>query len=162
MEILFLILGIVCLLTGLAGAFLPTPGPPLSFLGLLLLEWSEYATFSPLILWTLGFVTLVVLVLDYLIPIWGTKKFGGSNYGGIGAVVGGIIGLVFIPAVGLFLGTFIGAFLGELIAGADSKVALRAAVGSFVGFMTGMVIKVVLCVAMIVYAVIALVIDASA
>lgn len=149
MEILLLILGFVALTAGLAGAFLPIPGPPLSFIGLLLVQWSGFAQFSISVLGTLGFITLVISVLDYYIPIIGTKKFGGSRFGSIGTVVGMLLGLVLFPGIGLFLGAFLGAFVGELIGRAPWQIALRAAVGSFLGFLTGIVLKVILCLVMI-------------
>jgi len=153
MDILLLIAGIACLLTGLAGAVLPLPGPPLSFGGLILLHMSKYAEFSQTVLISLGFVTIVIAVLDYYIPIWGTKKFGGTKYGAIGATLGLIVGFFVIPAIGIFIGTFLGALLGELLGGSKMKSALKSAVGSFIGFITGIVMKVVLCLVMIVYAV---------
>ncbi|TDB64636.1 DUF456 domain-containing protein [Arundinibacter roseus] len=152
MDIVLLVLGIVSLLVGLAGALLPLPGPPLSFVGLLFLHFSRFADFSTSILVTFGIVTLIIAVLDYYIPILGMKRFGGTNYGNVGAIVGGLAGLLFIPGIGIFAGTFIGAAIGELIGGADLKKALKSAVGSFVGFLTGIFLKVVLCVAMIIYA----------
>ena len=153
MDILLLIAGIACLLTGLAGAVLPLPGPPLSFGGLILLHMSKYAEFSQTVLISLGFVTIVIAVLDYYIPIWGTKKFGGTKYGAIGATLGLIVGFFVIPAIGIFIGTFLGALLGELLGGSKMKSALKSAVGSFIGFITGIVMKVVLCLVMIGYAV---------
>jgi len=156
MDILLLIAGVACLLTGLAGAVLPLPGPPLSFAGLILLHISKFAEFGDTVLYTLGFVTVVIAVLDYYIPIWGTKKFGGTKYGAIGATVGLLIGFFFIPAIGMFIGTFLGALLGELIGGSKFSSALKSAFGSFVGFLTGIVIKVILCLVMIGYAVVEL------
>jgi uncharacterized protein YqgC (DUF456 family) len=153
MDILLLISGIACLLTGLAGAVLPLPGPPLSFAGLILLHTSKYAEFSNTVLISLGFVTVVIAVLDYYIPIWGTKKFGGTKYGAIGATLGLLVGFFVIPAIGIFIGTFLGAFIGELIGGTNTKSALKSAVGSFVGFITGIAIKVILCLVMIAFAV---------
>ena len=153
MDILLLIAGIACLLIGLAGAVLPLPGPPLSFAGLILLHISRFAEFSQTVLYTLGFVTIVIAVLDYYIPVWGTKKFGGTRYGAIGATVGMLAGFLFIPAIGIFVGTFLGAFLGELIGKAKVKDALKSAFGSFIGFLTGIVMKVILCLIMIGYAV---------
>ncbi|MCF2442555.1 DUF456 domain-containing protein [Dyadobacter sp. CY345] len=153
MDILLLIAGIACLLTGLAGAVLPLPGPPLSFAGLVLLHISKFAEFSNTVLYTLGFVTIVIAVLDYYIPIWGTKKFGGTKYGAIGATVGLVVGFFFIPAIGMFIGTFLGALIGELIGGSKLNSAFKSAIGSFVGFLTGIVIKVILCLVMIGYAV---------
>jgi len=153
MDILLLIAGIACLLIGLAGAVLPLPGPPLSFAGLILLHISRFAEFSQTVLYTLGFVTIVIAVLDYYIPVWGTKKFGGTRSGAIGATVGMLAGFLFIPAIGIFVGTFLGAFLGELIGKAKVKDALKSAFGSFIGFLTGIVMKVILCLIMIGYAV---------
>jgi uncharacterized protein YqgC (DUF456 family) len=153
MDILLLIAGIACLLTGLAGAVLPLPGPPLSFAGLILLHISKYAEFSNTVLISLGFVTVVIAVLDYYIPIWGTKRFGGTRYGAIGATLGLLVGFLFIPAIGIFIGTFLGAFLGEVLGGTSFRNALKSAIGSFVGFITGIFIKVVLCLIMIGFAV---------
>ena len=155
METLLLILAIIALLAGLAGAILPIPGPPLSFLGLLLLKWSNYATLTPSILWSFGIATVLVAILDYTIPVWGTKKFGGTRAGGIGALIGMFIGLLLLPGVGLFLGTFLGAFAGEILSGNQLQASLKAAVGSFIGILTGLVLKILLCLAMVIYAIVA-------
>lgn len=152
MDILLLILGVAGLLVGLAGAVLPLPGPPLSYAGLLCLHFSKYAQFSQGVLISLGILTAVVAVLDYYVPIWGTKKFGGTQAGAWGATAGVVIGFFIIPAIGVFLGAFLGALVGELIGGAKFNDALKSAIGSFVGFLTGIVMKVLLCLIMIYYA----------
>jgi len=151
MEILLLTLSVLCLIVGLAGAVLPLPGPPLSFAGMMLLEWSGFAQFNTGILWSFGLLTVAIVILDYYIPIWGTKKFGGTRFGAIGAVAGMLIGLIFIPGIGIFLGTFLGAMIGELLGGAQTRLAINSAFGSFVGFISGIVMKVILCLAMIVF-----------
>jgi uncharacterized protein len=157
MDMLLLILGLICLVAGLAGAVLPTPGPSLSFVGLLLLHFSSYAEFSTLVLVGLGLLTALVVVLDYFIPIWGAKKFGGTRYGSIGAMVGLVAGFVVMPGIGLLIGAFLGAFVGELIGGSARHVAMKAAMGAFLGFLTGMVMEVLLCLIMIGYAAVELV-----
>lgn len=149
MDILLLILGIAGLLIGLAGAVLPLPGPPLSFAGLLCLHYSKYADFSPFWLYTLGFITVVVWVLDYYVPILGVKKFGGTSYGTWGSTIGLLIGFFVVPAIGIFLGSFLGAFIGEIIGGLPSDRALKAAFGSFLGFCTGIFMKIMICLFMI-------------
>jgi uncharacterized protein YqgC (DUF456 family) len=156
MDVFLVVLGVLCLLVGLAGAVLPLPGPPLSYAGLILLHISDYAEFGLITLISLGVVTAVVAVLDYYIPILGTKKFGGTRAGAIGATLGLLIGFFVVPAVGMFLGTFLGALIGELIGGAHLRNATKSAVGSFVGFLTGIVMKVFLCLVMIGYATVAL------
>lgn len=149
MDIILLILSIICLLVGLAGAVLPLPGPPLSFVGLLLIHFSKYAEFEKRTLVMMGFATAVVTIIDYYVPIWGTKKFGGTKYGTWGSTIGMFLGIFFFPPFGIFLGAFLGALIGEFYRGAESDVAFRAALGSFVGFLAGIVIKVALCLIMI-------------
>lgn len=149
MDILLLILGIGCLLVGLAGAVLPLPGPPLSYGGLVLLHYSHYAHFGKTTLVSFFVITLVISVLDYYVPIWGIKKFGGTSYGTWGSTIGLCVGFFFVPAIGIFLGAFLGAFIGELLGGMVTTKALKAAVGSFLGFLAGIFMKVLLCLAMI-------------
>ncbi len=130
------ILGIVFILTGIAGCILPViPGPPLSWAGLLLLHWTRFAQFSATFLLVMACLAIAVTVLDYVIPVWGTKKFGGSKAGMWGATIGIFAGIFFFPPVGIIIGPFIGAVLGEIIAGKESGSALKAGLGSFVGFL---------------------------
>jgi len=75
---------------------------------------------------------LVVSILDYVVPIWGTKRFGGSKYGTRGATIGLIIGIFLGPA-GIIIGPFAGAFVGELLFKDDMKYALKAGFGSLLG-----------------------------
>jgi uncharacterized protein YqgC (DUF456 family) len=94
------------------------------------------------LLWIYFAVAIIVTILDYIVPIWGTKKFGGSRSGTIGATIGLIVGLFFGPP-GIILGPFIGAVVAELASGHDQKTSLRSGFGSFIGFLTGVVLKLV-------------------
>lgn len=94
--------------------------------------------------WIFGAVTVITLVLDYVIPIWGTKKFGGTKYGAWGCTLG-FIAAFWLGPFGVIIGPFVGALIGELIAGQDSKKSLKAAMGSFVGFLLGSFMKLVVC-----------------
>lgn len=144
MDILLIILGAICIIVGILGCFLPIiPGPPVSFLGLLLLEWTEKSPFDSDTLWMWGLIAAGVTALDYVVPVYGTKKFGGTKRGVWGSTIGLIVGLFFGP-LGIILGPFIGAFLGEMSTGkATNKEALRAAFGAFVGFLVGVIIKLI-------------------
>lgn len=148
MDILLILLGFLAIIIGLIGSFLPAlPGPPLSWVGLLLV----YLTKSvPMNWWILGFtlaLAILVVVLDYIIPVAGTKRFGGSKYGVWGTTIGLIISLIFpiLGLAGIIIWPFIGALVGELINKAEHKQALKAAFGSFLGFLTGTFIKFVVC-----------------
>ena len=138
------------MIAGFLGCLLPVlPGPPLSYAALVIINFTHYATIEISIFIFLGIITVIVLVLDYVVPVWGTKKFGGSKYGTWGSVIGLIAGLFFLPAIGPFGiitvlgGPFVGALIGEKMAGKDSHTAMRAAFGSFIGFLAGTFMKLV-------------------
>ena len=167
MDILLIILGAICLLLGLIGCVAPVlPGVPLSYLGLLLLHWTDRVQFSWQFLVVWGVVVVVIQILDYFIPAWGTKKFGGTKYGVWGSTIGLFVGL-FMGPLGIVVGPFIGAVLGELISfnrhpqttlseteqnkNSNFNRALRAGFGSFIGLLTGTLIKVICCGVMIAY-----------
>lgn len=145
MDIFLIILGAICLLVGILGCVLPVlPGVPLAYCGLLLLHATDKVQFSWqfLVIWVV--VTIVVQVLDSVVPIWGTKKFGGSKMGVWGSTLGLLVGLFFGPW-GIVLGPFLGAVVFELIDGKNTRLALKAGWGSFVGLMTGTILKLICC-----------------
>jgi uncharacterized protein YqgC (DUF456 family) len=148
MDVLLLIIGFICILTGIIGSFLPVlPGPSISWIGLLLLYMTDAIPINYWVLGTTLFITIVVTVLDYVIPSKGTRKFGGSSYGVWGTNIGLIIGLLFIPIpFGFVVGAFAGAFVGEMIYNTqDKKRALKAATGSFLGFLASTFMKFMVC-----------------
>lgn len=143
MDLLLFILGIISVIVGVFGSFLPVlPGPTLSWGGLLLLYLTTAVSNN---YWVLGItllVTIVSMILDYVIPAKGTKKFGGSKYGVWGTNIGMIVGF-FIPVpFGFVIGAFVGALMGELFfEKQDNKAALKSATGSFLGFLASSFIK---------------------
>ena len=147
METTMIILAILAGVLGIAGSILPgLPGTPISWVGLLLLSiWGpEEMPMKTLIIW--GVVTILVSVIDYVVPMYFTKMTGGSKYAERGAVMGMIIGIVFTP-IGMILGSFLGAFLMELHKGNKTPAeALKIAFGSFLGFITGTGLKTIVSV----------------
>jgi len=140
------------MLVGIAGCVLPIlPGPPISFFGILLLHWTTRVSFTEDLLWTLALVTVAVTALDYVVPIYGTKKFGGTKKGIWGSTIGLLLGMFFFPPFGIIIGPLVGAFLGELSAGQDTNKAMRSAMGSFLGFLTGTLLKFIACFVMAYY-----------
>ncbi len=144
MDYVLIGLGVILMISGLLGCILPIlPGPPLSYLGLLMLHFTERYEFSGsfLVLW--GLITAFVYGLDFVIPVWGTKKFGGSKRGVWGSIIGMIVGFFFFPPIGIILGPFIGAVIGEFSVGKDSAAAFKSGFGSFIGFFAGTIFKVI-------------------
>ena len=75
---------------------LPTygvPGPPVAYLSLILLEISkENSVFSLTFYIILGLFNVVVIVLDYVLPVLGAKVYGATKYGITGSIIGMIAG----------------------------------------------------------------------
>lgn len=144
MDILLSILAIICVLVGVVGCIVPIlPGPPIAFVGLLLANWTSYTDFSTewLVLW--GAITAAVTIIDYYLPVWFTKKLGGSKQATRGATIGLIAGMFFMP-LGVILGPFIGAFIGEMFHNReDNAKAFKVAFGSFIAFISGTGMKLV-------------------
>ncbi|PLX12031.1 MAG: DUF456 domain-containing protein [Marinilabiliales bacterium] len=142
MDYFLLVIGLILIVFGLLGCILPIiPGPPLSFIGILILHFTDFADYTTNFLLLLAFIAIAVTILDYVVPIWGTKKFGGTKAGMWGATIGMIIGMIFFGPVGLILGPLVGAIIGESLKGAKNKEAFRAGLGAFVGFLTGVGLK---------------------
>lgn len=146
MDIALVVLGFICMVAGILGSFLPIiPGPSLSWIGLLLLFFTKAV---PANYWIIGItlaITIIITILDYVIPAKGTKKFGGSTYGVWGTNLGLIIGL-FFPPLGFLIGPFVGAFIGELLYNSkDHQRAFKAATGSFIGFLASTFVKFFTC-----------------
>ena len=143
MEIFLITIGALFILAGIIGSFLPViPGPPLAYVGLLLLQLTESYGFSISFLAVWGLIVVIVVTLENILPAIGTSRYGGTSYGIMGCTIGIVAG-IFFPPFGIVLGPLIGAFAGELIAGQKSDVAMRSAIGSFIGFFVGTVLKVV-------------------
>ena len=142
MDIVLIIIAFLFMLLGIVGSFLPIlPGPPTSWLGLLIVHLTEAIPMNTSFLVITLVIAILIWVLDYIIPAIGTKHFGGSSYGMIGTSLGLIVGLLAPIPGGIIIGPFFGALIGELINKNDSKIALRAAFGSFIGFLTSTFIK---------------------
>lgn len=145
MDIFLLIVAGVLMVIGIIGCIVPgLPGTPIAYAGLWIAQATDRVDFSWQILLIWGIVTIVVSVLDYVVPAWGTKQFGGTKWGVWGSTIGVFAGL-FFGAAGVIIGPLAGAILGELIGGKKVEEALRAGWGSFIGIFFGTVLKLICC-----------------
>ena len=146
MDILLVTFGLILCVVGIIGSVLPVlPGPPIGWIGLLLLELTEAIDTN---YWFLG-ITFVIafgmFILDYMMPAISTKKFGGTKAGAYGAIIGLIVGLLAPIPFGFLMGPFVGAFIGEFVFNkSKSKQALKAAFGSFLGFLASTFMKLLI------------------
>lgn len=150
MNTFIIVAAVIFGVLGIVGSVIPAlPGPPLSWLGLLLIYFSgggkagEPMSTSLLMIWLA--VTIAVTILDYIVPMWFTKLTGGSKAAGWGALIGLIAGM-FIPPIGIILGTLLGAFVAELVFAGKSAVSSAAsAFGALLGFVFGTGMKLIAC-----------------
>lgn len=152
MEYLIYLLSIIIIIIGIVGDVIPgIPGTPVSYFSLIILQLSKNINTSTETLVIMGVMCAVITVLDYIVPAWGTKKFGGSKAGVRGSTVGLIVSIVVLPMLGIVLGPFgiigilagpfVGAYIGEKMSGGDDTKAWRSAFGSFIGFLAGTFMK---------------------
>lgn len=161
MNTTLIIIAVVLAIVGFLGAIIPgIPGTPLSFIALLLLFFIPEMKYTTVFILVMGFLCAVITVLDYVIPIYGTKKLGGTKMGVRGSTIGLIVSILVLPLLGvvigpfgiggIILGPFVGAYIGEIMAG-NSENAFRSAIGSFLGFLAGTFIKIIYGIVVIVY-----------
>lgn len=141
-EILWFALALVFMAVGLAGAVLPAlPGTPLIFavaVGHRLVVGPSGA--QTWVLVVLGAFALVALVADYAASLLGARTLGATRLGMIGAVVGGLAGLFFVP-IGVLVGPFLGAFAFEYFGGREWRESAKAGAGATLGLLLGAVGK---------------------
>ena len=141
-DLLLLIIGVILCLIGIVGSFFPIiPGPMTSWLGLLVINLTEAIPFKVEFLIITLIVAILISIFDYIIPILGVKKLGGSKGGLFGASIGLLLGLIIMGPLGLIFGPFIGAVSGEMINKKNFNDSLKPALGSLIGILIGSGIK---------------------
>ncbi len=145
MDIALLVIAFILMLIGIIGCIVPgLPGTPIAYAGLWIAQITERVDFNWQFLLVWGIVTVVISALDYIVPAWGTKRYGGTKWGVWGSTIGVFVGL-FAGPWGVILGPLVGAVIGELLGGKAAQEALRAGWGSFVGILFGTVLKLIAC-----------------
>ncbi len=140
------------LVAGLVGCVLPILPGHLILLIAAAAHWLMLGEKSGIVWWS--FLVLILLmtisqVFEIVSGAAGSKWFGGTRWGALGAFIGSIFGLFFLP-FGLILGPLGGAFAAEMLfAKKNPKFATSSGVGSVVGTLAGMAAKIVIGVLMV-------------
>ncbi len=145
MDIFLIILAGIFIVISIIGSIVPgLPGPPIGMIGVILLHITDKVDISLTTLIVCAVLTILVSILDYYLPIYSTKKFGGSKFAVRGSIIGMVVGFLFTP-IGVILGTFLGAVIGELLNGSDMVNSLKIGSVTFLGTILGLGIKLMLC-----------------
>ena len=153
MDILIILISVFLLLIGLVGCIVPAlPGPPISFLGILILHFFSSYDIPSTTIWILAAIVSVITFLDYWLQVYGVKKFGGGRKAINGTILGLILaifwsvsgGLLMLPTIpfSIIIFPFIGAFIGaKMEVKEDTNRAIKIAIGAVIGFIGGTVLK---------------------
>ena len=144
MDLFLLILSAMLIISGIIGSFIPIlPGPLTSWFGLFSLNLISTVEIDKTLLIITFIIALIIFVLDSLIPIYGSKYFGATKYGIIGASIGLVIGIITPIPFGILIGPILGALIGELLFNNDLKKSIKSSIGVLIGFVASSFIKFV-------------------
>ena len=145
MTILIIVFSIILLILGVIGSILPiVPGPPLSFVGLLLLHLFTPFVMQEDYLFLFGISAALITFLDYWLQVYSVQIFGGGKISTIGVIIGILVGVFIFPPVGVLVGPFLGAYIGAIVeSDFDLVKSFKIAFGSLIGFLGGTVLKFV-------------------
>ena len=152
-------LSYVLIVLGLIGAVVPVlPGSLLIWLGVF--AWANadgFRAFGWPTLILLGLIMLVTWGSDLLLTTLISRKSGASNKAVLGAIIGGVLGGLFLtgifPIAGTILGGIAGAVIGilavEYLVRRNLGAAIKAAGGYILGYLASAVLQLFLCLLMI-------------
>lgn len=145
MEWITLSVATLIFMVGLVGSLLPVvPGSFIVWLGVIVhrLWMGADASVTWKIVILTGILTLFGQIVDFLMGIWGARKFGASWKGAVGAFVGAFVGFFVPPPLfWLIVGPIAGAVVVELAAGRTFRDGGKAGVGTVVGGIIAFALK---------------------
>ena len=147
MDLFLIIISSILIISGIIGGFIPIlPGPLTSWFGLFILNLINTIEIDKILLIITFIIALFVFILDSLIPIYGSKYFGATKYGILGASIGLVIGILTPIPFGIIIGPIFGALIGELLFNNDLKKSIKSSIGVLIGFLASSFIKFVTCI----------------
>ena len=145
MDTFLAITAVVCGIVGILGAVLPIlPGTIISFVGMFCAYFTSDSAITSGQMWLWGVISAIIILLDYILPGYFSKVFGGTKAGITGATIGVIVGL-FLGHIGIIAGPFIGAVAGEMMSQQKQPLekALVVGFGSLLSFFVGSGMKLI-------------------
>lgn len=107
-------------------------------------QWDQQMIGAPVLI-ALGVLAAVGEAIEFYAGVWGSKRFGGSNRGALGALfgsfVGGLVGTLFAPVLGTLIGACVGAAVGAIVfemhSGQPWRTSVQSGFGAGVGRLGG-------------------------
>lgn len=151
MGIVSCIIWVLLNVIGLIGSVVPwIPWPQLAYLAIILIQIFMNEPFSWWFIVVRWVVMVLLIVIDYYLPILWTKKFGWSKWGNRWCIIWMVVWLCWW-ALGLILWPFLWALIWEYLHQKNTKVSIKAAFGSFLWFLSWVLLKLFATIILIVY-----------
>ena len=126
------------------------PSIPVIWLGIFLYGvGTNFEVVNPSFMLLISLLAFATIFLDYTTTVWGLKKFHGSLWGILGAVVGGFVGSLWGILGALVIGPVFGSIIFEMLRGRDNVFGLETERFTIIGFIGGTLVKFSVGVAMI-------------
>lgn len=131
-------------------AFPFLPSIPVIWLGIFLYGvGTNFAKVTPSFMLLVSLLAFATIFLDYTTTVWGLKKYRGSFWGILGAVIGGLVGSIFGILGALVVGPVFGSIVFEMLRGRDNVFGVETERFTIIGFVGGTIVKFAVGVAMI-------------
>ncbi len=146
LTVVLAVISVLLMLFAIASIILPLlpGGVPVAWLGLLIFAvGTGFARISVATVIIFLVLTLLILVLNFFIPMLGAGKFKAGRWGMWGAILGSFFGIFLWGFWGTILGPFFGTALGELIAGRQILPSLKVSLGTLAGIIVGGLINLI-------------------
>ncbi|MFW5687264.1 MAG: DUF456 domain-containing protein [Halanaerobium sp.] len=141
MEIFLIIMLLILFALEIAAIFLPVLPDSIFFWAAVILYRliKTDISYSPYFWIGAILITVLVFLADYLANAYFIKKQGGSNRTIMAAVVGMIVGTIFLGPLGFIIGPFILIFTAEYWQSRNKKNSFRLALSSIFAFLASTV-----------------------
>ena len=151
MDIACCVIWIILCLVAIIGSILPwLPWPQLAYVAVLAAQFLMDKPFTRWFIIIRWILMILLIVLDYYLPILWTKKFGWSKRWNRWCIIWMIIWLFAWPA-GLILWPFAWALVWEYLRQKDLKKSVKPAFWAFIGFVSGVLLKLIASIILTIY-----------
>lgn len=139
------------MIIGLISIMFPfLPSIPVIWLGIFLYGvGTNFSVVTSNFMLLISLLAFATIFLDYTTTVWGLKKYHGSLWGILGAIIGGFVGSLWGILGALVVGPVLGSIIFEMIRGHDNVFGIETERFTIVGFVGGTIVKFSVGVAMI-------------
>lgn len=153
MEALIIFLIIILFILNIVGVFVPALPDSLFFwIAILIYRFLMPDVFYSNYFWIASvLITLIIFSADYIANLYFIKKEGGSSQTIFAALVGIMLGIIFIGPAGIIIGPFLFIFISEYWRSRDRENSFKLASSAIFAFFASTVARFILQLFLIIY-----------